>query len=120
MLIDSGAVEADDVVLIGARNLDPPEEEFIGSHGIRLGEEGIEGRSRVCRARMSPSTRTSSSRRSWRSSCPSRAGSPSPTGSGFWPGSLAGTNVLGAGFTGATFEPGNVPPLARLATALGL
>jgi len=28
-LIDSGAVEADDVVLIGARNLDPPEVEFI-------------------------------------------------------------------------------------------
>jgi len=42
-LIDSGAVDADDVVLIGARNLDPPEEEFIGSHGIRLGEEGIGG-----------------------------------------------------------------------------
>ena len=37
-LIDSGAVEAHDVVLIGARSLDPPEEEFIGSHGIRLCE----------------------------------------------------------------------------------
>ncbi len=29
MLIDGGAVEADDVALIGARNLDPPEEEFL-------------------------------------------------------------------------------------------
>ncbi len=35
-------------------------------------------------------------------------------------GIAARTNVLGAGFTGATFEPGNVPPLARLAAALGL
>jgi transcription elongation factor GreA len=35
-------------------------------------------------------------------------------------GIAAGTNVLGAGFTGATFEPGNVPPLARLAAALEL
>jgi len=35
-------------------------------------------------------------------------------------GIAARTNVLGAGFTGATFEPGNVPPLARVATALGL
>jgi hypothetical protein len=35
-------------------------------------------------------------------------------------GIAAGTTILGAGFTGATFEPGNVPPLARLATALGL
>jgi hypothetical protein len=30
------------------------------------------------------------------------------------------TNVLGAGFTGAGFEPGNVAPLARLAAAVGL
>ena len=29
MLIDGGAVSAEDVVLVGARNLDPPEEEFI-------------------------------------------------------------------------------------------
>jgi len=35
-------------------------------------------------------------------------------------GIAAGTNVLGAGFTGATFDSGNVPPLARLAAALGL
>jgi arginase len=42
MLIDSGAVEASDVVLIGARNLDPPEEEFIASSGIAQGAEGVE------------------------------------------------------------------------------
>src|SRR6478736_1763410 len=42
-LIDSGAVEAKDVALVGARNLDPPEEEFIGSHGVHLGEGGIAG-----------------------------------------------------------------------------
>ena len=29
MLLDSGAVEAQDVALVGARNLDPPEREFI-------------------------------------------------------------------------------------------
>ena len=34
MLIDSGAVETDDVALVGARNLDPPEEEFIAAAGI--------------------------------------------------------------------------------------
>ena len=40
-LIDSGAVDASDVALVGARNLDPPEEEFIREHGVQLGEEGI-------------------------------------------------------------------------------
>jgi arginase len=35
MLIDAGDVDARDVVLIGARNLDPPEVEFIREAGIR-------------------------------------------------------------------------------------
>jgi arginase len=43
MLIDSGAVSSDDVVLIGARDLDPPEETYIEEVGLRLEEEGIAG-----------------------------------------------------------------------------
>jgi arginase len=40
MLIDGGDVAADDVILLGARNLDPPEEDVIVARGIRreLGE----------------------------------------------------------------------------------
>ena len=34
MLLDRGTVAADEVVLWGARNLDPPEEEFIAAAGI--------------------------------------------------------------------------------------
>jgi arginase len=34
MLIDAGDVDARDVRLLGARNLDPPEEEFIAAAGI--------------------------------------------------------------------------------------
>src|SRR5206468_2173989 len=34
MIIDHGMVAAEDVVLWGARNLDPPEVEFIAAHGI--------------------------------------------------------------------------------------
>jgi arginase len=34
MLVDSGSVAPEDVALVGARNLDPPEEEFIASSGI--------------------------------------------------------------------------------------
>jgi arginase len=35
MLIDAADVDAADVVLLGARNLDPPEEAFIEAAGIR-------------------------------------------------------------------------------------
>jgi arginase len=41
MLIDSATVRADDVALVGARDLDPPEEEFIRRAGVHTGEEGI-------------------------------------------------------------------------------
>ena len=34
MILDSGAVAAEDAALVGARNLDPPELEFIHAAGI--------------------------------------------------------------------------------------
>jgi arginase len=40
-LIDSGAVGVEDVALLGARNLDPPEEDFIVSNGIGLGAAAV-------------------------------------------------------------------------------
>jgi arginase len=41
MILDSGAVNPTDVALVGARNLDPPEEAFIAESGVRLGAEAI-------------------------------------------------------------------------------
>jgi arginase len=41
MLIDSDTVAAEDVALVGARNLDPPEERFIAESGLRLGEAKV-------------------------------------------------------------------------------
>ena len=41
MLIDSDTVAAEDVALVGARSLDPPEERFIAESGLRLGEERV-------------------------------------------------------------------------------
>jgi arginase len=40
-LIDSGVVDAGDVALIGARNLDPPEEEFIAATGVGVGPSSV-------------------------------------------------------------------------------
>ncbi len=41
MLLDAGTVAPDDVALVGARRLDPPEEEYIAESGLHLGAEGI-------------------------------------------------------------------------------
>ena len=42
MLLDAGAVDPADVVLVGARNLDPPEGEFIAASGLRTGAERLD------------------------------------------------------------------------------
>ena len=42
MVIDDGAVLPANVALIGARNLDPPEVEFIESAGVQTGEGAVE------------------------------------------------------------------------------
>jgi arginase family enzyme len=105
---------------VGARNLDPPEEEYIAAHGVHLGEEGI-------------------SRALDGSGCayvaidldvlePSEASVFSPEPGGFSVDEAerllraveARTKVLGAGITGATFEPANVGPISRLTAALEL
>jgi arginase len=41
MIIDGGAVEPADVALIGARNLDPPEVEYIAAAGIHADAEAV-------------------------------------------------------------------------------
>jgi arginase len=120
MLIDSGAVEAVDVALVGARNLDPPEEEFIRSSGLHVGEEGIpralEGAGCTYVALdcdvLGPSEIS--------------AFMPEPDGLSRTDverilRDVSGrTEVLGAGFSGLSFEPANVEPLARFVAALGL
>jgi arginase len=44
MIVDSGAVAPEDVTLLGARSLDPPEVEFIAAAGIRTELGALPGR----------------------------------------------------------------------------
>jgi arginase len=120
MLLDSGAVEADDVALVGARNLDPPEEEFIRTSGLHVGEAGIpkalDGVGCTYVALdvdvLEPSEM---------SVFMPEPGGPSRQDVERILADLAGrTKVLGAGFTGATFEPANVEPLTAFASVLAL
>ena len=120
MLLDSGAVEAADVALVGARNLDPPEEEFIRASGLRLGEEGIgaalDGAGCTYVALdcvvLDPSEMSVF--------MPEPGGPTRHDVERILRAVDARTKVLGAGFTGLSFEPSNVEPLAGFAAALGL
>jgi arginase len=120
MLLDSGAIDAEDVALVGARNLDPPEEEFIVASGLRLGEDGIEsaleGTSFTYVAVdvdvLEPSEMSVF--------MPEPGGLSRADVERILSGIAGRRHVLGAGFTGLTFEQSNVEPLSRFAAALGL
>ena len=120
MLVDSGAVAPHDVALVGARNLDPPERDFIAASGINAGKDAI--------ARATDGAACAYVAIDGDVLEPAEAAMFMPE-----PGGLSlreleqllleargRTNVLGAGFTGFTFEPANVEPVRRLAGALGL
>jgi arginase len=120
MLIDSGAVAAHDVALIGARNLDPPEEEFIAASGVHQGEPGIE--------RALEGTGCTYVALDVDVLEPSEMSVFMPEPDGLSNAEVEQilrdvdrrTKVLGAGFTGLTFEPSNIEPLTRFAGALSL
>jgi len=120
MLLDSGAVAAADVALVGARNLDPPEEEFIRSSGLHVGAEGISG--------ALEGTGCSYVALDVDVLEPSEMSVFMPEPDGLSRSDVehlllaveARSKVLGAGFTGLSFEPANVEPLTAFADALGL
>jgi arginase len=120
MLIDSGAVDAEDVALVGARNLDPPEVDFIREHGIRTGEEGIEAAVDGAACTYVAFDADVLDPSELAVFMPESAGLSLDDAERILRGIQGRTKVLGAGISGASFEPSNVAPLSRLAAALGL
>ena len=117
MLIDGGAVAPEDVALIGARNLDPPEVEFIAETGIHSDADAVlEDVDTVYVALdcdvFAPGELTVF--------MPERGG-PTLDEVGRLLGGLRGrATVVGAGLTGLAPDLANVEPLERLCAALGL
>ena len=120
MLLDSGAVAPEDVVLIGARNLDPPEREFIAASGLRTGANevgaALEGTEGVYVAFDADSVDPSEL----------DVFMPEPEGLRLRDverlfGEIAARRpLLGLGLSGLALEQRNVEPLIRLARAVGL
>jgi arginase len=120
MLLDSGAVDAADVALVGARNLDPPEQEFIRSSGLHVGKAGI-GEVLAGTGGAYVALDVDVLEPSEMSVFMPEPGGPTRADvERILQSVAAGTKIFGAGFTGLTFEPANIDPLARFAAALGL
>ena len=120
MLLDSGAVEAEDVVLLGARNLDPPEREFIASVGLRTEpgelEAALEGSEGVYVALDCDVFEPNGIR----SFMPEPGGYSLEQTEALFTEIARRAPVLGGGLSGLAAEPSNVEPLTRLLVALRL
>jgi arginase len=120
MLIDGGAVAPRDVALVGARNLDPPEEDFIAESGLHAGADAV--------ARATEDVDCVYVALDVDVLDPAEAapfmpepGGPTVAEVEALLSELAATGtIVGAGFTGLTPDPGNVELLERFCAALRL
>jgi arginase len=120
MLLEDGSIEAGHVALVGARNLDPGEVEFIDRAGIHTGpgavERALDGSDAVYVALDCDAVEPGEL----------EVFMPEPDGLSLDEleellGRIAAARrVAGAGLTGLVRAPANEPALARLCAALGL
>ncbi len=115
-LLDRGTIDAADVVLWGARNLDPPEEEFIAAAGIGDDPGALLGRADAVYVALD---------------CDVVAPDELAVFMPEWGGPTLGEleqlltevresgKLVGVGFTGLAPDPANVEKVERLAAALG-
>ena len=118
MAIDSGAVAPGDVALVGARDLDPPEEEYAARAGIhRDGVEGAVAGSDAAYVALDCDVFREDELRSF---MPAAGGLTVDEVERLFAGLAARVRVAGAGVSGLRPDPRSVEPLTRLLGALGL
>ena len=116
MLLDGGAIDAENVALVGARNLDPPEVEFIAAAGIHDDLAAILDRVDCIYVALDADVADPAELTVFM---------PEPDGltvaeiEALFARVREGANVVGAGFSGLAPDPANVEKLERLAAALG-
>jgi arginase family enzyme len=120
MILDSGAVRAGDVALVGARNLDPPEEEYIAASGLHTGAWAVERALADADAVYVAIDADALDAAELSSFMPEPGGIPLADAEALLATVRQLSEVGGAGFSGVAPDPANVAPLERLAGALGL
>jgi arginase len=116
MLIDSGAIDPQDVALIGARNLDPPEVEFIEAAGIQDSADAVLERVDCVYVALDCDVFDSGEMSVF---MPEPDGATIAEVEKILRGLRDRGAVVGAGLTGLAPDPANVEKLERLCTALG-
>ena len=119
-IVDAGTVRPENVALVGARSLDPPEEEFIAESGLQTGPDAVERALEECSCVYVALDVDSLD--------PSEISPFMPEPDGLRLGEVEElfgdlrerSTVVGAGLTGLAPDPANVPKLERLTKMLGL
>jgi len=117
MIIDGGAVDARDVAVVGARNLDPPEVEYIAAAGIHDDADAVLDRVASVYVAIDCDVFEPSEVASF---MPEPGGPTVAELERILAGIRERGTVLGAGLTGLAPEPANIPKVGRLTAALGL
>ncbi len=120
MVIDDGAVLPQHVALVGARNLDPPEVDFIAASGIHTGDRAVERALAGADAVYVAFDGDSVEPGELAVFMPEPDGLRLPEVEELLASIAARTRVAGVGFTGLVRDSANEPALVRLAAALGL
>jgi arginase len=120
MLIEDGAVQPRNVALLGARNLDPPEVEFIAASGIHTGDDAVEQALAGTDAAYVALDCDAVEPGELEVFMPEPDGLHVDDLERTLRGVAAQTRIAGAGLTGLVRAESNEPELARLAAALGL
>jgi arginase len=120
MILDAGTVEPRHVALVGARNLDPPEEEFIAESGIATGAGAVERALEDVACVYVALDCDVFDPGEVRSFMPEPGGLSVEEVEALFEDVRGRAAVVGAGLSGLTPDPANVAPLERLCARLGL
>jgi arginase len=118
MLVDSGAIDVGRVALVGARCLDPPEEEFLAETGLLMGARGISGAVSASEAVYVALDLDVLDPAEASPFMPEPDGLSVDEVEGLLAGLAEQKTIVGAGFTGLVPDERNVPVLERLLAAL--
>lgn len=116
MLLDGGAIAAENVALVGTRNLDPPEVEFIASAGIHDNVDAILARVDCIYVAFDADVAEPSELTVF---MPEPGGPTLTQLEAILAEAHERATVVGAGFSGLAPDPANVEKLHRLTAALG-
>ncbi|HEU0302942.1 MAG TPA: arginase family protein [Gaiellaceae bacterium] len=120
MVLGAGAVRIEDTVLLGARNLDPPEVEFIRQSGLATSPDAIDAALEGADAVYVAFDADVVDETELASFMPEPEGMTLAQAEELMLRVAGRATVAGAGLTGVTADPASVAPLTRVVAALGL